>query len=117
MNTIICDKCKAEFTEKDIKIKTGILEKDEQGYSVDITYFECPKCKAKYTVLIADRQLRLLIQKLRFLNDDIRKSPGSRKKHEERKNITEQINKRKYKLKEKYKELIELSWQQKEKDR
>ena len=117
MNTIICDKCKAEFTEKDIKIKTDILEKDEQGYPVNITYFECPECKAKYTALIADRQLRLLIQKLRFLNDDIRKSPGSRKKHEERKNINEQINKRKEKLKEKYKELIELSWQQKEKDR
>lgn len=60
-NEIICDKCKLIISK--FEIKTHIITKDEKGIDVQESYFQCPTCGKKYTILISDRKLRLLIQK------------------------------------------------------
>lgn len=60
-NEIICDKCKLIISK--FEIKTRMITQDEKGIDVQESYFQCPTCGKKYTILISDRKLRLLIQK------------------------------------------------------
>ena len=55
---ITCDKCGHKFSYTDIKIKDRILDKEND---VREEYFKCPKCKANYTILITDPEIRKLI--------------------------------------------------------
>lgn len=58
---IICDKCKSEISK--CEIKNRIITQDKKGIDVKESYFQCPTCGKKYTVLLSDRKLRLLIRK------------------------------------------------------
>lgn len=56
-NEIICDKCKLIISK--FEIKTHIITKDEKGIDVQESYFQCPTCGKKYTILISDRKVAL----------------------------------------------------------
>lgn len=58
MSVIKCDKCGRKFSHMDIKIKDRILDKEND---VREEYYKCPKCKAKYTILVTDPDVRALI--------------------------------------------------------
>lgn len=59
---IICDRCGLEISEQ-IEMHNRVIAQDEEGADVSETYFQCPACGKKYTILVTDRKLRLMIQK------------------------------------------------------
>lgn len=58
MSAIKCNKCGRKFSHMDIKIKDRILDREND---VREEYYKCPKCKAKYTILVTDPEERRLI--------------------------------------------------------
>ena len=80
---ISCDNCGFEFAVKKITFHHQIIDKDKD---VKITFFRCPKCKRRYITLVSDPMLEQLISE---------------------KQRTEAVV-REEKLKEKYKEKIEI---------
>ena len=59
MNTgYICNKCGYKIDSMKIKIKDKILDRNKD---VREEFFRCPKCNAKYIVLLMDPELRRLI--------------------------------------------------------
>ncbi|MCQ2014658.1 hypothetical protein ACQR2L_13735 [Clostridium butyricum] len=62
MNTyqkVICDECKKEFKLSDKNVKKHWLDKEKQ---IEETYFDCPKCKHRYTISVTDAEVRQAIE-------------------------------------------------------
>lgn len=59
---IICDKCGAEIEMKNL-LRDRVIGKDEAGNAVMERFFECLDCGQHYTVMVIDREMRLMIQK------------------------------------------------------
>lgn len=113
MNRIICDKCNASFTQNTLKIKNRVITQDEQGENVLEQYFECPICKAHYTVTIMDRKQELMLQEREQFTAAVKEAVRSgqlnkviRYQRKERE-LSGELIKRAKMLKEKYKEYME----------
>ena len=111
---IICDKCKSEISK--CEIKNRIITQDEKGIDVQESYFQCPTCGKKYTVLISDRKLRLLIQKRVMYLKKIRKAKNkndeaamirNKKKHDK---IKKEISDRQGVLAHEYGDISQKKW-------
>lgn len=59
MALIKCDKCDHVFSPESIYILERTIDNDR---GVREQYFRCPKCKAKYTTLVTDPEVRRLIK-------------------------------------------------------
>lgn len=60
-NEIRCDKCGEEIGKPNLKDR--VIAKDKAGNAVIERFFECPACGTHYTVIVIDREMRLMIQK------------------------------------------------------
>ena len=58
MQTITCAICGGKFLTIGIELK-----KEELSCGIEKTYYECPHCGFKYTVIITDQEIRELIKK------------------------------------------------------
>lgn len=113
MNRIICDKCNESFAQDTLKIMNELITKDEQGENVIEHYFECPICKAHYTVTIMDRKQELMLQKRKQFTAAVKEAvrAGQLNKviiyQRKGRELSGELIKRAKMLKEKYKEYME----------
>ena len=67
---IMCDRCGNDFTVE--KSLCSTVEDD----AIQVQYFSCPNCGAKYQILITDSRMRELIEKRQDVQKRIRRAQG-----------------------------------------
>lgn len=73
-NTIICDKCGAEIEKVEENLQHCVIGLDEEGQEIQETSFTCSSCGKKYTVIITDRKMRLIIEKRKTIRKKINRA-------------------------------------------
>lgn len=73
-NTITCDKCGAEIEKVEENLQHCVIGMDEEGQEIQETSFTCRSCGKKYTVIITDRKMRLIIEKRKTIRRNINRA-------------------------------------------
>lgn len=68
---IICDACGKEIDYKNT-LSTRTIAKDAEKRDVIEQYFACPNCGAHYTVMVIDSKMKIMIQRRKQLQKQIK---------------------------------------------
>ncbi len=66
---IKCDQCGKEFKLTEKNYKKHWLDKDK---TIEKSYFNCPKCKQKYTVCITDPEVRAIMEDCKVIERSVK---------------------------------------------
>lgn len=102
---IVCDECGQIMRKMEEILHDHVIAQDEEGNEITETYIECPRCGHHYTVIVEDRNVRLMVQKRRQLIRKIYRTSNRAiqdRLTEQERNLHEDIRERSEALKKKY---------------
>lgn len=108
MYEVVCDECGEKIEMDGQLLRERVIAQDKEGDDVTERFFECPHCGHHYTVIVIDRELKLMIQKRQQLQKRMKRAAKNRRQSEvkqilqEDRDVEQDIKARAKTLKNKY---------------